>query len=62
MPATPFDLVIRGGTVGTATGSYAADVAVAGGRVAAVGQGLPAGTREIDASGRLVLPGGIDTS
>ena len=61
MPATPFDLVIRGGTVGTATGAYAADVAIAGGKVVAVGQGLGTGTREIDATGRLVLPGGIDS-
>ncbi|WP_439572566.1 dihydropyrimidinase [Phreatobacter sp.] len=61
MPATPFDLVIRGGTVGTATAAYAADVAITGGKVAAVGQGLGTGTREIDATGKLVLPGGIDS-
>jgi len=58
---TSYDLVIRGGTVGSATGSFAADVAVKDGRIAAVGQGLPAGAREIDATGKLVLPGGIDT-
>lgn len=61
MPATSFDLVIRGGTVATATGSYAADVGIAGGKVVAVGQGLGSGVREIDASGKLVLPGGIDS-
>lgn len=61
MPAKPFDLVIRGGTVATATGSFAADVAIAGGRIAAVGQGLAEGAREIDAGGKLVLPGGIDS-
>ena len=55
----PFDLVVRGGRVVAADGSRVADVAVAGGRIARVGDGL-AGRREIDASGKLVLPGGID--
>ena len=61
MSASPYDLVIRGGTVGTAGGTYPADVAVKGETIVAIGQGLPAGIREIDASGKLVLPGGIDT-
>ncbi|QCK85864.1 dihydropyrimidinase [Phreatobacter aquaticus] len=61
MPATPYDLVIRGGTVATADGTFVADVAVKGGTIAAVGAGLGAGTREIDATGKFVLPGGIDT-
>jgi dihydropyrimidinase len=61
MPAPSYDLVIRGGTVATATGSFRADVAVNGESVAAVGLGLGQGTREIDATGRLVMPGGIDT-
>ncbi len=42
-PHDPYDLVIRGGTVATATDVFAADVAVRGERVAAIGQGLPAG-------------------
>jgi dihydropyrimidinase len=54
-----YDLVIRGGTVVTAHEQFTADVAVAGGTIAAIGSGLR-GTREIDASGRLVLPGAID--
>ena len=56
-----YDLVVRGGTVATATGSFAADVAVRGEVIVAVGQELPAGRREIDASGKLVLPGGVDS-
>ncbi|RYE31854.1 MAG: dihydropyrimidinase [Hyphomicrobiales bacterium] len=56
-----YDLVIRGGTVGSATGSFRADLAVKDGKVAALGLGLGAGAREIDATGKLVLPGGIDT-
>jgi dihydropyrimidinase len=54
------DLVVRGGTVVTATDSFAADVGVDGGRVVAIAQALPPGRREIDARGLLVLPGGVD--
>ncbi len=56
-----FDLLIRGGTVVTAEHRAAADVGLRDGRVAALGPAL-AGTarRVIDASGRLVLPGGVD--
>lgn len=61
MTTQGYDLVIRGGTVGTATAAFRADVAVADGKIAAVGLGLAPGAREIDASGKLILPGGIDT-
>jgi dihydropyrimidinase len=54
-----FDLVIRGGRVVTAREDYLADVAVTGGRIAAIGSALR-GAREIDASGKLVIPGAID--
>jgi dihydropyrimidinase len=54
-----FDLVVRGGRVVTAHESYLADVAVTDGTIAAIGSGLR-GTREIDASGKLVIPGAID--
>ena len=37
-----------------------ADLAIAGGRIEAVGHGIPPGKREIDADGRYVLPGGVD--
>ncbi|KJC45206.1 dihydropyrimidinase [Bradyrhizobium sp. LTSP857] len=56
-----YDLVIRGGTVGTATGVFKADVAIADGKIAAIGVDLPAGEREVSAHGKYVLPGGIDT-
>ena len=55
-----FDLVVRGGTVATAADVFRADVGVRDGRIAALADGLPAGREEIDASGRLVLPGGVD--
>lgn len=57
---TTYDLVLRGGTVGTAGGTFRADVAVKGETIVALGNNLAAGTREIDATGKLVLPGGID--
>lgn len=51
--------MIRGGTVAT-PGSFAAcDVGISGGKVVQLG-GAPHGRRELDASGALVLPGGID--
>jgi dihydropyrimidinase len=56
-----FDLVIRGGTVVTATDSFAADVGIRGETIAALGLGLDAGRHEIDASGKLVMPGGVDS-
>src|SRR5512137_1135398 len=54
-------VLVRNGRVVTASESYEADLYVDGGRVALVGQGLslPADT-VIDASGCLVLPGGVD--
>lgn len=53
------DLVIAGGTVVTAADSYAADIGIRDGRIAQIGQGLT-GADRIDATGLLVLPGGID--
>jgi N-acyl-D-amino-acid deacylase len=55
------DIVIRGGSLIDGTGSPArrADVAVAEGRIVAVGDGLR-GERELDASGQVVAPGFID--
>ena len=54
-----FDLVIRGGTVATAADTFAADIGIAGGRIACIGEELD-GADVIDATGRLVLPGGIE--
>jgi dihydropyrimidinase len=56
-----FDLIVRGGTVATSGDTVRCDVGIKGGRVAALGADLPRAPREIDASGRLVLPGGIDS-
>ena len=58
-----FDVVIRGGTVVDGTGGpgVPADVAIADGRVAAVGDLASAGTQQrIDADGLVVCPGFVD--
>jgi len=56
------DLVIRGGTIfdGTGADGFEGDVAIDGDRIAAVG-GKLAGRREVDARGKLVTPGFVDT-
>ncbi len=55
------DLNLRGGTVVTAEASFRADVAVRGGRVAAVGTTIPDDDVEtVDCTGRLLMPGFID--
>ena len=56
-----YDLVIRNGTVATAADTSECDVGVRAGVVVTLGRGLGPGTREIDATGKLVLPGGIDS-
>ena len=56
-----FDLAIRGGTVVTASDTVRSDVGVRGGRIVAVAETIADAARVIDASGLLVLPGGIDS-
>lgn len=57
------ELVIRGGTVVTPSGRLRVGVAIAEGRIVAVGPdgSLPDAAEVIDATGLLVLPGVIDT-
>ena len=56
------DLVIRNARVVTHAGETFGGVAVSGGTIVAVGadDALPAGAREIDADGRVLMPGVID--
>ncbi len=54
------DLAIRGGTVVTASDEFIADVGVAEGRIVAVARDLPPAQEDVDASGLLVMPGGVD--
>ena len=58
--ADAFDMVVRGGTVVTASDSMRCDIGVRGSRIAALGEDLPRGARDIDAAGKLVLPGGVE--
>lgn len=55
------DLVIRNGTLVTASDTFRADLAITGERITALAETLSVpGAAEIDASGLLVMPGGID--
>jgi allantoinase len=54
------ELVIRGGSIATPPGIFDADIAIEGEYIVAVARGVPAGKREIDASGLTILPGLID--
>src|ERR1700760_3260067 len=56
-----FDTVIRHGTVATASDTYKADVAIKHGRIAAIGEAITDADVTVDATGLLVLPGGIDS-
>jgi len=56
-----FDLVVSGGTVATAADTFTADIGVKDGRVAALAADLGGdAARTIDATGKLVLPGGVE--
>src|SRR6266568_5877300 len=59
-----FDLIVSGGTAVMPAGAEAADIGVAGDKIAAIGgpgslAALGAG-RVVDAAGQIVIPGGID--
>ena len=54
-----FDLVVRNGTVVTASDVFPADIGIRGERIAVLGRNL-VGAETIDASGKFVLPGAVD--
>lgn len=56
-----FDVLITGGTVATHLGSARQDVGIRDGVVAALGENLGTASETIDASGLIVMPGGIDS-
>ncbi len=56
-----FDLVISNGEVVTAADRTVCDIGILDGRIAALAARLTGAGRTIDAGGRLVLPGGIDS-
>jgi dihydropyrimidinase len=57
---TNLDLVVRNATVATAADVFEADIGIRDGIVAALGRGLPTAARELDATGLIVTPGGVD--
>lgn len=56
------DLIVRGGTIVTASDTFKADIGIKDGRVRLIADAIAAenGARTINASGLLVLPGGVD--
>ena len=58
---TQFDLAIRGGTIVTASDEFRADIGIRQGRIASIAERIEGASREIDATGLLALPGGIDS-
>lgn len=55
-----YDMIIKSGTVVTATDTFKADVAIKDGRISALGHDLGDAEHIIDATDMLVLPGGIE--
>ncbi len=54
-------ILIKNGHVATASEDYLADVYIEGEQIAAIGKNLPyTADKVIDASGKIVIPGGID--
>lgn len=56
-----FDLAIRGGTLVTAADTMRGDLGIRGGKIVAIGEKIADAAKVIDASGLLVMPGGIDS-
>jgi dihydropyrimidinase len=54
------DLIIRNGVVVTASETFQADVGIEAGKVKQVGHGLGPAAKEIDASRKYLIPGGVD--
>ena len=55
-----FDLIIANADVVTASDRYTCDIAVRDGRIVAMGHDLGVADETVDATGFLVLPGGVD--
>lgn len=55
------DLIVRGGRIATAADVFHADIGISGGRIVQLGDDLGRADDVIDAGGRLVTPGGVDS-
>jgi dihydropyrimidinase len=58
---TTYDRIIKDGTVATAADTFRADIGIRNGRIVALADELSGGDEVIDAGGKLVLPGGVDS-
>lgn len=56
-----YDTIIKGGRIATASDVFTCDIAIRDGKIAALGTDLGEAREVIDAGGRWVLPGGIDS-
>jgi len=56
-----FDTIIRGGTVATEADTFTCDIGITGDKITALARDLGEAAEIVDATGRLVLPGGIDS-
>ena len=61
MTAPSHDVTVRGGRISTERETFEADIGIQDGVIVSLEKNLPAGRHDIDASGRWVLPGGIDS-
>ncbi|MDB5879470.1 MAG: dihydropyrimidinase, partial [Variovorax sp.] len=61
MSEPAYDLTVRNGRLSTDTETFEADIGIRDGVIVALEKNLPAGREDIDATGRWVLPGGIDS-
>lgn len=59
--AGPYQLTIRNGRIVTPEAILQGDLGIRDGRIAAIGGTLSPGVQDVDAAGRWVLPGGVDS-
>lgn len=55
-----FDTVIHGGTIVTPHETWVGDIGITGGRIAVLADRIAGGAARIDATGKIVVPGGIE--
>ncbi|MBD3885649.1 dihydropyrimidinase [Phormidium tenue FACHB-886] len=58
---TSFDLIIRNGTIATASDITQCDIGIQNGKIVSLAAQLSGTVEEIDAAGKYVLPGGVDS-
>ena len=58
---TQFDLVVRNALVATASDQFCCDIGIKNGRIIALAESLESGENEINAAGKLITPGGVDS-